>query len=392
LGRGDEVCPDGFHTLSLKEQCLWAIRHDKWGMFRVLCSADQSTSYPEYFMEAMRSGNFFVVRFLLEQGTRLGALFSRVSLVRVHPYRLLANTTQEIRELVLAHEPLGVIHRALLNASELGKIPPEADLDAVDPYLGYSPLLLAVTLENMESIRSLCRDDRVSAQMRDSAACLAAGQGSLDVLVCLINEFSASAYGVDSRGLTPLHHAVYARSLPCVRFLADLGAVVLNAQGGQLAESALHMAARLGYVDVVDCLVEFDELDVNARNRNGAAPIHVAIFYDRDVVLRSLAAVPGVNWNLPDFRGDMPVHQAVRFGKMNTLSFLLLELEDGLVNLRLQNGLGYTPRGLAEAINNQVALSLLEEEGGDEEPAPRPSGSRMHRLLSAVRNRFSKTR
>ncbi|BFI08081.1 hypothetical protein MPTK1_2g18195 [Marchantia polymorpha subsp. ruderalis] len=90
--------------------------------------------------------------------------------------------------------------------------------------------------------------------------------------------------------------------------------------------TALHYAVQHGHVKVVKLLLEFEEVEVNARDSDGMTPLYLAILSlptlpklrgaDRLSVIRELLSHPSIDVNAqssePGHMGDTPLHVAVR--------------------------------------------------------------------------------
>ena len=361
LGAANARFPEALRDLH--QRFLWAVSHDKLGMIKYEIGRSD-IRLVNYFVNAVRSSAYDTVRYMLAQGMRLSDMLKGAREASEHPYRVLANTSPEIRELLLKHERMSVWHQGLLN-SRVESVTEGDGLNDEDPYLGYAPIHLAVLLGDLMGLSHLSRQEGVE----------------LGVL--------------DREGLSVLHLAVQTHSLDCVQFVVEQGGVDSNVLGGRSRETALHMALRLGYYEIVEFLLSLDDIDPNVLDNDGNAPIHVAIRFGRDELLPYFRNAPHTNWNQHNSRGDGPAHQAIRERDINVLLFLL-ELEEGLVDWGLPNDLQHTPGSLAAAIGDWAALKLLSESQkvdievympveGDVEVGEGPAQHRESRLRRAVK-------
>ncbi|GET92422.1 hypothetical protein, conserved [Leishmania tarentolae] len=96
---------------------------------------------------------------------------------------------------------------------------------------------------------------------------------SLQVIEELL-QLGAAVDGRGTDGETPLYISVYNHRLDVAKYLIARKADV-NALNGPHRETALHVAARCGYVDVLSCLLAAGA-DLNTRNARQETPLFVA--------------------------------------------------------------------------------------------------------------------
>ncbi|KAJ8669987.1 hypothetical protein QAD02_001246 [Eretmocerus hayati] len=124
---------------------------------------------------------------------------------------------------------------------------------------------------------------------------------------------------------SPLHSSVYLGDLDIVKKLLDRGAAldVLNENN----ETALMLAAKFEKYDIVDILLSNERLR-NCANRENFTHLHIACMRNRvDVVQKLLEHPSEANTAVkPDairWSGFTPLHFAVHFKSIGTISFLL---------------------------------------------------------------------
>jgi hypothetical protein len=118
---------------------------------------------------------------------------------------------------------------------------------------------------------------------------------------------------------------------------------VVAAQNGTPARADLWTAAAQGSVETVREHLA-NGADVNARNKDGATPIHGASAFGKTEVV-SLLLEQGANPNLADQRGSTPLHGAAFFGKTETVEVLL----EGGARVDLADASGQTPLDVLNA-------------------------------------------
>jgi hypothetical protein len=135
------------------------------------------------------------------------------------------------------------------------------------------------------------RDPSVAAHRFSGRTLLhfASGSGCFDVVAVLLRH-GADPNVADSGGHTPLYNVANECSSEqgpaVVRALVRAGADV-NAHGGVTRATALHMAARRGYVDIARTLLDCGAA-IDARDSKGDTPLHRAIKCRRDRISQLL--------------------------------------------------------------------------------------------------------
>jgi hypothetical protein len=136
------------------------------------------------------------------------------------------------------------------------------------------------------------RDASLGAQCFGGRALLhyASGTGCLSVVRTLLR-LGTDPDIRDHGGHTPLYHVANECALPegpeIVRALVEAGADV-NDRGGVTRATALHMAARRGYMDTARALIDCGAA-VDARDRSGCTPLQRAVNCRKHQVAQLLA-------------------------------------------------------------------------------------------------------
>jgi len=159
-----------------------------------------------------------------------------------------------------------------------------------------------------------------------------------------------------------IHRAVTKpHAAAAVKYLKEHGADVNapNASG----ETALHIAAELGKVDVVEALLatdkrEINALEINAMDNAGRTPLHSAAERGRSEVVKLLLAA-GADRDAQNHSQETPMHLAARIGQVEVVKLLL----DAGADKDTQDEDGDTPLHMAARAGEvQVVELLLEEE------------------------------
>uniref|UniRef100_A0A8C1J9H1 Nuclear factor of kappa light polypeptide gene enhancer in B-cells 1 n=1 Tax=Cyprinus carpio TaxID=7962 RepID=A0A8C1J9H1_CYPCA len=144
----------------------------------------------------------------------------------------------------------------------------------------YTPLHLAVLTQQKEAVEALLEaevDVTLTDRHGNTALHLAAQQKEDSVLRLLLKHKSVAQLTSipNTAGLCPLHLAVQANSLSCVRALLDAGADV-EVQELTCGRTALHLATELGNLSLAGCLLLEGNAYVDSVTYNGSTPLHTA--------------------------------------------------------------------------------------------------------------------
>ncbi|XP_055034514.2 nuclear factor NF-kappa-B p105 subunit [Misgurnus anguillicaudatus] len=178
---------------------------------------------------------------------------------------------------------LGVIHSqtdAVRNLAQVIFVLPGEDVLNMRNDLYQTPLHLAVVTQQKEVVEALLEAD-VDVTLTDrngnTALHLAAQHKEGNVLRLLLKHNSAARLtGVpNTAGLCPLHLAVRANSLGCMRALLEAG-VDVEVQELTCGRTALHLATEMDNLSLAGCLLLEGNANVDSVTYNGSTPLHIA--------------------------------------------------------------------------------------------------------------------
>ncbi|KAK5638464.1 hypothetical protein RI129_012759 [Pyrocoelia pectoralis] len=147
------------------------------------------------------------------------------------------------------------------------------------------------------------------------------------------------------------------RSRTMVDFLIAKGADI-HITSFSTGDSCLHYAARAGYDDIVDDLLN-KGLDIDRENNQRETPLRLA-FIENNASTVTLLLSRGASVDNGNFQTTY-LHHATKMGDNS----LVLELIDRGSDLNVRNGDGDTPLVLAVSSNNVEVVKLLLEKGAD---------------------------
>ena len=203
-----------------------------------------------------------------------------------------------------------------------------------------------------------------------AALYLAAEQGNPAVVRALL-EAGGIPQPERAQDRSPLDVAVWRGNADAARLLVKAGAKTSS------IKVDLHDAARAGSLETLKLLVEFGA-QVNQRDREGLAAIHVAVRERRPAVIAALLDA-GADVNLPDGDGQPPLHMAILSAwtsdrpaeKKAALEMVGLLISRGAKLDMLQHspgrgsstGEGHTPLTLAAEFGQVDIVKMLLDKG-----------------------------
>lgn len=241
----------------------------------------------------------------------------------------------------------------------------KADVNAKDNE-GKTPLVVALNKGHMNVVQALAAAGAsVNTSDKDENTPLheAARSGNKDIVELLLAK-GADVNAKNKSKNTPLYNAAYHGK-------ADVVELFLSRSQGNIEgkEEAILLALRYGLKEVVAVFLAHG-MDVNARNKDGASPLHVAVnpygIVKDAVGLIELLIAKGADINAKDNDGDTPLLAAVGSysgAKKEIVELLLAKGAD--VNARTNKGFGdKTPLQVTEGIKDpkvrQEIIALLQ--------------------------------
>lgn len=109
----------------------------------------------------------------------------------------------------------------------------------------------------------------------------------------------------DEDGMSPFLYAVEAKDRFSARYLKKLGANVKQLTKDK--RSALHIAAKNEDLSMVQFLVEECDLDINAQDKKGLTPAHLAAEHNEETrILEYLVDEKGADISIRSRKGKVP--------------------------------------------------------------------------------------
>ena len=226
-----------------------------------------------------------------------------------------------------------------------------ADIDGEGSPFAHPPLVLAAACGLVKMVKRLLRrganinvaapcrsDDEYQVVPGTTALHAAVFHRKLSVLRLLIR-WGGNLNAVDSEGLTPLHLAcdtVTADAMVMAATLLDAGADPLL--GNADDETAIHLAARMGHIDVVDKLLLRAPSALNRPCAEGLTALFLAVVSGKEAMVLHLLRLGAKQPAELDPETTSPLVAAVE------------ENHDGVLRILLDHGMG--------AVGSKTAIAL----------------------------------
>ena len=233
---------------------------------------------------------------------------------------------------------------------------------------GMTPLYLAASMGKTATVKwLLAHGARLDITSGDSPAFpihVAAQTGRKDVVAAFI------AYGQDkniqtARGCTPLHSAIIGNQPHMVDYLLDEAKVDTRLTTTREEEIPLLTAARHGYLDIAKKLLQHDPELLNAKDRLNNSALHLCAVSGNVQLFEWLHKEKGLPLNEVSKEDYLPFHLAIENGRLDIIKFLHQETTQDINQISIRSGAAYTPCITAAASGRLDVLNWLIDQGVD---------------------------
>ena len=232
---------------------------------------------------------------------------------------------------------------------------PNANINQRTPISKFTPLQIAVKLDQLEIVKLLLDHDAVCADAKAgydrSPLQVASIYGSARVVEYLLSIPGIDTYCKDSYEFTALQLAAFRENWKTVHLILEqqngLTPTLSKTQGRfvkkevirRLLEHAdfedpnikglystgtmLHVALRGGDCELTELLLAKRNIDVNRRNRLDRTPLHYSVFNYHNDARELLLQHPDIKLDQEDYRGDKSLNLARSLGRNDIVDLLL---------------------------------------------------------------------
>ena len=92
-----------------------------------------------------------------------------------------------------------------------------------------------------------------------------------------------------------------------------------NSTDGPMQRSCLMVAILNDHKEVVDLLLSWPSIKVNAKDRQNSSALHLACYSGNVACLNKLLTIPGIRLNEKDHQGRTPIMRAIKYGKIEAV-------------------------------------------------------------------------
>jgi len=261
--------------------------------------------------------------------------------------------------------PLGTAARKnwrnLVNA--LLSLAPEYKVDVnVTDKNGNTPLYGAAKEGHIDIVEMFLKvnniDINTQNNLKETALHAAASRGHLEIVKFLLEKLDIDVNAKDIYDRTPLWLVAALNRVGIVEVLLDPKYKVDVNVADQDGYTALHMAARSGYADVVELLLQVSNVDI--KHKDGHTILHMAASEGEAKVAEVIleANNKNIDINGKDADGNTALHLAAKRGKLPVIQVLLKH--EGIQKNK-KNKDGKTPLEVAKENNHQDCVEALQK-------------------------------
>ena len=270
-------------------------------------------------------------------------------------------------------EKLSISYRAIaISLIEKGA---NLNLQNID---GNTPLHIAIHKKDEEILNLLLKKganvNLTNCQGETPLHSLLAWPAHFPLIANLLLERGADVNIQNSLGNTPLHQAIFSLPSPRLNYHEKLDIMLPQEE-----------KTRISYRAIATFLIE-KGANLNLQNRDGYAPLHIAI-HEKDEEILNLLLKKGADVNLKDRRANTPLHLAVIEGEITVVTTILDRIKP--LDLEMRGEGEKTPLHLAVSKGHKAIINKLLNYGANRHCRDEKGNSLLHtavvcRTLGAV--------
>jgi len=156
---------------------------------------------------------------------------------------------------------------------------------------------------------------------------------TVDTILYMLDIDQTILREINEGGELPIHHEDAFESSAICKILIDAYPESLRVRTNN-GELPIHKACRFGEVDTILYMLKLYPESIRVRTNNGSLPIHIAC---KRVACKILIDAYPESLRARTNNGELPIHKACRFGKVDTILYML-ELYPESIRVRTNNG------------------------------------------------------
>lgn len=191
----------------------------------------------------------------------------------------------------------------------------------------------------------------------EESLCWAISKGELNKVKRILEKKPALASMLINKKFTPLHLAVDYQQLGIIDYLLTFPKIDINAPDNR-SRSPLHIAGIRGNAKIIQMLCSCKKIDVNIITKVAKSPLAYTIKFGSLDAVKTLSSCSKVDIFSCDIDGSNALHIAAEHNRPDVIEFFSKKIP-----INNKNFLGYSPLSVAAGFCNDEALKKLIELG-----------------------------
>ncbi|XP_046336687.2 putative ankyrin repeat protein RF_0381 [Haliotis rufescens] len=227
---------------------------------------------------------------------------------------------------------------------------------------GMTPAMIAAQKGHREILELLVKKGADLCLLDDDDNTIlhvACKEGNVEIVKYIHSQNIIDTESRGDYGNTPVMFAALYRQMEVFFFLVKMGAHLSKLDDD--GENILHLSSRGGDVEIVNCILKRNVVDINSEGDDGVTPLMLAAYFRRRQVFYLLIE-RGANTSAVDCDNDNILHYSCRGGDVEIVNYVLTHK---IVNINSRTNALETPVLVAALRGKTKVFQLLIERGAD---------------------------